>query len=108
MITLLPPTGKPIRMSGRVPQPELLQSADRALADRNLHDIARINRWFGGHRTLLGVLNELASRASKFSVLDKQSSVSTGRGKRSHKNRPRTSARCYDPALMHLRPALPR
>jgi 2-polyprenyl-3-methyl-5-hydroxy-6-metoxy-1,4-benzoquinol methylase len=70
MITLLPPLAKPIRLSGRVLKPELLQSADRALADRNLRDIARINRWFGGHRALLSVMNELAPRGKQFSVLD--------------------------------------
>jgi len=66
----LPPPGKPRRMSGRVLKPEVLQSAGRALADRNLHDIARINRWFGGHRALARRLEVLAPRASKVSVLD--------------------------------------
>ena len=70
MISLLPPPSKPIRVSGRVLKPELLQSADPALADRNLRDLARINRWFGGHRALLSVLNELAPRDEQFSVLD--------------------------------------
>ena len=70
MITLLPLPAKPIRMSGRVLKPELLQNAERALAERNLHGIARINRWFGGHRALLSVMNELAPRGKQFSVLD--------------------------------------
>ncbi len=70
MITLLPPPAKPIRMSGRVLKPEMLQSADRALADRNLRDMVDINRWFGGHRALLSVMSELAPRGKQFSVLD--------------------------------------
>jgi ubiquinone/menaquinone biosynthesis C-methylase UbiE len=56
--------------SGRVLQPELLESADATLADRNLRDIARINRWFGGHRALLRVLKDLAPPQKPFSVLD--------------------------------------
>jgi SAM-dependent methyltransferase len=56
--------------SGRVLQPELLESADPTLAARNLRDIARINRWFGGHRALLRVLKDLAPPEKPFSVLD--------------------------------------
>jgi SAM-dependent methyltransferase len=56
--------------SGRVLRPELLESADPTLADRNLCDIARINRWFGGHRALLRVLKALAPPQEPFTVLD--------------------------------------
>ena len=62
--------GELIRMSGRILRPELLESAASTLADRNLRDLARINRWFGGHRALLDVLNDLAQPGKQFSVLD--------------------------------------
>jgi SAM-dependent methyltransferase len=55
---------------GRILQPELLESAGSTLAERNLRDIARINRWFGGHRALLRVLKDQAHPLEPFSVLD--------------------------------------
>jgi hypothetical protein len=69
-MTLIFQRGKPNRRSGRVLKSELLETADPLLADRNLRDISRINSWFGGHRTLLGVLKELAPRQKQFSLLD--------------------------------------
>jgi 2-polyprenyl-3-methyl-5-hydroxy-6-metoxy-1,4-benzoquinol methylase len=57
--------------SGRILQAELLESADSTLAERNLRDIARINRWFGGHRALLRVLKNLVDDPQRpFSILD--------------------------------------
>ncbi|HLY17333.1 MAG TPA: methyltransferase domain-containing protein [Bryobacteraceae bacterium] len=53
----------------RRPQPELLETAEPVLADRNLCDLARINRWFGGHRALLQILGELAP-VEPFTLLD--------------------------------------
>ena len=64
------PPSKLIRTSGRILRPELLESAEPALANRNLRDIARINSWFGGHRALLCVFKDLAPRQKQFSVLD--------------------------------------
>lgn len=61
---------KLICQSGRVLRPELLESAAPAQADRNLRDLVRINRWFGGHRALLSVLKELVRPGRQFSVLD--------------------------------------
>jgi SAM-dependent methyltransferase len=55
---------------GRVLKPELLDSAPSELRNRNLGDIARINRWCGGHRVLLSVLRGLVNSRDKFSVLD--------------------------------------
>lgn len=63
-------TGKPTGKGGRILQPELLEGADSSHAQRNLQDIARINRWFGGHRSLLRVLKDLAPPTRPFSVLD--------------------------------------
>jgi ubiquinone/menaquinone biosynthesis C-methylase UbiE len=67
MMTSIWPRSELIR---RVLQPELLESAEPALADGNLRDIARINSWFGGHRALLRVLKDLAPPRKPFSVLD--------------------------------------
>jgi ubiquinone/menaquinone biosynthesis C-methylase UbiE len=70
MISLISPGGRAIHRSSRTLRPELLETADETLADRNLLDIARINRWFGGHRALVRVLKGLAPRGKPFSVLD--------------------------------------
>jgi 2-polyprenyl-3-methyl-5-hydroxy-6-metoxy-1,4-benzoquinol methylase len=55
---------------GRALKPELLESAGAAYADRNLRELARINRWFGGHRALLGMMRDLAHPQEHFSLLD--------------------------------------
>jgi 2-polyprenyl-3-methyl-5-hydroxy-6-metoxy-1,4-benzoquinol methylase len=56
--------------SRRVLQPELLETAGLALAKKNLHDMARINRWFGPHRALLRLMKDLVSPEEQFSLLD--------------------------------------
>ena len=59
----------PVR-SGRAIQPELLECAGPGPAERNLRDIARINRWFGGHFALLRVMRDLVDPHERFSLLD--------------------------------------
>lgn len=54
----------------RVVRTEGLDSADAVEAERNLRDIARINRWFGGHRTLVRLLRVLIRPHDRFSILD--------------------------------------
>src|SRR5580765_301060 len=56
--------------SRRVLGTELLEYAESAPADRNLGDLARINRWFGGHHALLRMMRDLAASDEQFSVLD--------------------------------------
>ena len=56
--------------SSRVLGTELLEYAGLAPADRNLRDIARINRWFGGHNALLRMMEDLVHPEERFSVLD--------------------------------------
>lgn len=56
--------------SGRVLEPEWLECAGPAHADRNLCELARINRWFGGHRALLRMMKDVVDPAEHFSVLD--------------------------------------
>jgi SAM-dependent methyltransferase len=55
---------------GRILRAERLDSADAVEAERNLRDIARINRWFGGHRTLIQLLRGLIRLQDRFSILD--------------------------------------
>jgi SAM-dependent methyltransferase len=54
----------------RILNPELLESAEPKLAQRNLRDLVRINRWFGGRRAVLRILRDLVRPLERFSVLD--------------------------------------
>lgn len=56
--------------SGRVLKSERLETAAPLAAERNLRDLGRINRWFGGHRVLLQVFEKLVHPLDRFSVLD--------------------------------------
>src|SRR5579863_7398477 len=62
--------GNASNWSGRALEPEWLECAGPALADRNLCELARINRWFGGHRALLRMMKDLVRPLEHFSVLD--------------------------------------
>jgi SAM-dependent methyltransferase len=89
-------------------KPELLDSAERELRNRNLHDIARINRWCGGHRILLRVLSDLVRPQEKFSVLD-VGAASGDMGQRIREAFPNAKVLLTDYRLAHLRSAaLPR
>jgi SAM-dependent methyltransferase len=54
----------------RLFESEWLDSAPPPAAERNLRDLVRINRWFGAHRVLLHLFQELAHTRGEFSVLD--------------------------------------
>jgi ubiquinone/menaquinone biosynthesis C-methylase UbiE len=56
--------------TARILKPELMDHADAAEAAVCLRDLARINRWFGGHRALLQVLRTLVKPGQRFSILD--------------------------------------
>jgi 2-polyprenyl-3-methyl-5-hydroxy-6-metoxy-1,4-benzoquinol methylase len=56
--------------AGRVLRSEHLESAEPTAAEKNLRDIARINRLFGGHRTVLNLLRQFVEPADVFSILD--------------------------------------
>jgi hypothetical protein len=62
--------GQPVRGDGRELKPQLLDFPEPDIVKKNLRDIARINRWFGGHRALLRLLRELVHPRGQFSVLD--------------------------------------
>jgi 2-polyprenyl-3-methyl-5-hydroxy-6-metoxy-1,4-benzoquinol methylase len=49
---------------------ELLETATPEAAVRNLREIARINRWFGGHAALIRMMRNLVRSQERFSVLD--------------------------------------
>jgi 2-polyprenyl-3-methyl-5-hydroxy-6-metoxy-1,4-benzoquinol methylase len=51
-------------------EPESLDHTDPAAARLNLADIVRLNRDFGGHNILRGLLRELVSRNERFTMLD--------------------------------------
>jgi SAM-dependent methyltransferase len=54
----------------RILKPELMDNADPAEAAVCLRDLARINRWLGGHRALVQVLRPLLKPGERFSILD--------------------------------------
>jgi hypothetical protein len=63
-------SGRLSKWSGRELGPKLLECAGPAYADRNLRELAIINRWFGGHRALLRVMRDLVHPKEHFSLLD--------------------------------------
>jgi SAM-dependent methyltransferase len=54
----------------RVIVPELLDQASPEEASPALADLARVNRYFGGHRILRSIMGGLAARGESFSLLD--------------------------------------
>jgi 2-polyprenyl-3-methyl-5-hydroxy-6-metoxy-1,4-benzoquinol methylase len=60
----------PADLANRTFTRELLESAPPAAAARNLREIARINRWFGGHAALIRMMRTLVHTQERFSVLD--------------------------------------
>jgi SAM-dependent methyltransferase len=89
-------------LSSRVLKPEMLDSAPPVDAERNLRDIARINRWFGGHRALLQVMDGLAGCREIFSVLD-VGAASGDMGARIHRRFPLATVTALDRRGLHLR-----
>jgi SAM-dependent methyltransferase len=83
---------------------ELLDYVPRAAAERNLRDLARINRWFGGHRVLLGLMRGLASPNESFSVLD-IGAASGDMGRAIARNFPKATIVSLDRRQLHLREA---
>jgi len=54
----------------RVIEPELLDHASPEEAGKVLADLARVNRYFGGHRILSKIVGELVEPDESFSMLD--------------------------------------
>lgn len=55
---------------GRLIVPEILDQAPDEEAQRNLHELAWLNRWFGGHRVLRWSLRQLYRATDAFTMLD--------------------------------------
>ena len=92
--------------SRRVLRSEGLESSAPAAAERNLRDIARINRWFGGHSTLLRLLKEFVEPADHFSILD-VGAASGDMGKCIVKRYPNAKVVSLDRRPIHLKRARP-
>jgi SAM-dependent methyltransferase len=92
--------------SGRVLRSERLESSAPAAVERNLRDIARLNRWFGGHRTLLKLLKEFVEPADHFSILD-VGAASGDMGKCIAKRYPNANVISLDRQPIHLKRANP-
>jgi ubiquinone/menaquinone biosynthesis C-methylase UbiE len=56
--------------SARLIQPELLDHVPPEVARPNLADLIRINRYFGGHSILRGMLQKLVQPGEEFTLLD--------------------------------------
>jgi SAM-dependent methyltransferase len=54
----------------RLIEPELLDHAPAEEASKNLADLVRINRLFGGHSTIRKTLDRVVQRDEKFTLLD--------------------------------------
>src|SRR5579884_320389 len=51
-------------------EPELLDDAPEEAARQSLRDLARINRWLGGHRVARQLVGSFAAPDEPFTVLD--------------------------------------
>ena len=85
----------------RVIVPELLDHASPEEAGPVLADLARVNRYFGGHRILLKIISAFASRAESFSMLD-VGAASGDVGAALRKRYPRSTVVSLDRSAFHL------
>jgi SAM-dependent methyltransferase len=93
-------------MNGRVVESEWLEAAPPSAAERNLQDLVRINRWFGGQRCLLQVFEKLVHPLDRFSVLD-VGAASGDMGKCIRARYKNAVVVSLDHRIGHLRPAAP-
>jgi SAM-dependent methyltransferase len=92
--------------NGRVLQAESLETVPSSAAERNLRDLVRINRWFGGHRALLQVFQKLVHPLDRFSVLD-VGAASGDMGRRILESYKNALVVSLDHRIAHLRSAPP-
>ena len=93
------------KRGGRTLKREWLERARPADADRNLRELACINRWFGGYRSLLRMMKDLVDPAEHFSVLD-VGAGSGDMGKCLTRRFPNVTVVSLDHRPVHLRNAL--
>jgi 2-polyprenyl-3-methyl-5-hydroxy-6-metoxy-1,4-benzoquinol methylase len=85
----------------RVIEPELLDTLDPEAARGSLADLTRINRDFGGHSALRGLLNLATGPDETFSLLD-VGAASGDMGRRAVEWRPNARVTCLDRMESHL------
>jgi SAM-dependent methyltransferase len=96
-----------IRSLGRrVVEPEWLDASPVTSAQQNLRDIVRINRWFGGHRSLIQVLERLVRPTDQFSLLD-VGAASGDMSKQIRKMYKNAFVVSLDHRILNLQPAAP-
>jgi ubiquinone/menaquinone biosynthesis C-methylase UbiE len=93
-------------MNGRVVESEWLEAAPPSAAERNLQDLVRINRRFGGHRSLRQAFEKLVHPLDHFSVLD-VGAASGDMGKCIRESYKNAAVVSLDHRIGHLRPAAP-
>jgi len=86
----------------RVLKPELMDDADPVEAAVCLRDLARINRWFGGHRILVRALKTQVQPGEPFSILD-VGAASGDMGRVIHQSFPAATVVSLDYRASHLR-----
>jgi 2-polyprenyl-3-methyl-5-hydroxy-6-metoxy-1,4-benzoquinol methylase len=91
-------------LPARVLQSEMLDIVGPELAEPNLLDLARINRWFGGHRCLLRVMSSLADPMQDFTILD-VGAASGDMGRSIRRRFPGARVTSVDRRTFHLRRA---
>ena len=97
---------KSVDLTQRVILPELLDDAPLDRARRSLHDLVRINRYFGGYRILRRIVGELARTDEEFTFLD-VGAASGDMGSALRRVFPRARATSLDYRGAHLSEAAP-
>ncbi len=88
----------------RLIEPELLDDASVEDARENLVDLVRINRLFGGHRILRGIVSEFVRPGDRFSMLD-IGAASGDMGAQIRLSHPNATVISLDRKYQHLAPA---
>lgn len=88
-------------LHGRVLKPEILDTLPPEEARDSLADLARINKYWGGHSTLRKLIDEVIPRDEAFTLLD-VGSASGDMGRRLREWRPQAKVTCLDYIESHL------
>lgn len=92
----------------RIVEPEILERADPEDVRECLRDLARLNRYFGGHRILRSILDEFVTHQESFSLLD-VGAASGDNGAAIRRSFPRAQVVSLDWQFRHLeRTAFPK
>lgn len=79
----------------------MLEHVSESQMRRNLREIARVNRWFGGDRVARGLFREFVSRTDSFTVLD-VGAASGEMGRAIRRGFPRARVISLDRAFRHV------